>query len=115
MKPKLVWLESNEAHAADGPSNHAERDPTDDFGWFTIGVGMEADPASTIFQVVVSTPKAIPRAKHKKQTKFRGLVIPAYSSESAHEAIKQRVETARVLTWDDLISDLQREMHWEYE
>src|SRR5262245_40282220 len=94
--------------AADRP------EPWDAFGWFTLSIAPQGDPGTNYFYVLVATPAAVSRAKGDAG-RFRGIIVESFEPEVIAQTLRDHVASLQGLTWQDLIDQLRRTMHWEYE
>ena len=114
MKALIESLMSN-AHPVGAEAQlHAERDPSDDFGWFSVRVGADGGVGTSDFQVVVSTPAAISRARFADGTRFKGLVLLSYCPTAAREIIRSKVESVEGRDYAEIVQKLREFMFWEY-
>ncbi|HKA08386.1 MAG TPA: Imm8 family immunity protein [Gemmataceae bacterium] len=88
--------------------------PWDDFGWFTLSIAPVGDPGSDYFQVLISTPAAVSRAKAGSRT-FRGLVVASFEPAVIAQTLRDHIASLQAHTWQDLVDQLRRTMLWEYE
>jgi hypothetical protein len=93
----------------------AERaDPWDDFGWFTLAIGPEGDPGSDWFQVLVTTPAAVSRAKGNAKA-FQGIIVESFQPAVIIQTLQEYVASLKGLSWQELVDQLRQTMLWEYE
>jgi hypothetical protein len=115
MKAVIESLMSNVHPQEDEVHLHSERDPSDDFGWFSVRVGTADGIGTTDFQVVVATPRATPRAEFPGNTRFKGLVLQSYSPDAARDLIHSKVEETEGRDYSAIIEKLRAFMFWEYD
>jgi len=101
--------DSWEAFAA---SEHPE--PWDDFGWFVLGIGLEGQEGTTLFQALIATPAAASRAKGDDRHR-RVLIVDSFEPHALAAALRDHVSLITAHTWDDIVERLRRTMYWEYE
>jgi len=89
-------------------------EPWDHFGWFTVVIGTEGGSGGDLFQVLVTTPAAVSRSR-RGTCDFRVLVVDSFEPEVIARAIRDYVASVTGNTWDELVTQLQRVMYWEYE
>jgi hypothetical protein len=93
----------------------AERaEPWDDFGWFSLSIGLERDPGTEIFQVLVATPAAVSRAMGKC-SRFRGIIVESFEAEIIAGALREHVSAVTGGAWPAIVEQLRQFMFWEYE
>ena len=115
MKALIESLISN-AHPEEAEAQlHSERDPADDFGWFSVRVGAEGAVGASDFQVVVSTHSAMTRARFAGGARFKGLVLQTYSPAAARQIIRSKVESVEGRDYDEIVGKLRAFMFWEYD
>ena len=113
IEVQIDWIEPTDFLGWDEFEEFSAYDPLDHFQWFTICVSEAKKDRGTNFDVLVSTPKAIGRAK-KKNEKFKGLVIDSFSPTEAKNAIEQKVNKGRYYSYHDIVESLKVDMYWEY-
>ena len=86
----------------------------DDDSWFTITVGVEGEEGGNNFQVHVATPKAIGRIK-QDVGRFKDLIVEEFTPQNIETVIRDAVDRASGLTWNDGVNRLRKLMFWEYE
>lgn len=93
-------------------------DPYDDFSWFTLTIGLAGglmgEEAGNNFQVCVSTPRAVSRAK-KIGNHVPGILVDQFDAKSVEFAIRKRVSTIEAHSWMQIVEQLRQFMIWEYE
>lgn len=88
-------------------------DPWDDYGGFTVTVGEVGDEAGSNFQVCVATPRAVGRMKRLDERP--GILVDHYDPETVERAIIEKVTALKGNDYQDVIDQLRKFMHWEYE
>ena len=88
-------------------------DPYDDFGWFHVTVGATDIEGGNDFQLCVSTPRAVNRAKHDGTVP--GILVDRFDAQSVHDAVHARINSIEVHTWDQIVNECRTFMRWEYE
>ncbi len=88
-------------------------DPFDDFGWFHVTVGATDVEGGNDFQLCVSTPRAVNRAK--LDGAIPGILVDRFDAQSVHNAVHVRICSIEVHTWDQIVDECRTFMHWEYE
>jgi hypothetical protein len=89
-------------------------EPWDEFAWFVLGIGPKGQEGSDLFQVLVTTPAAVSRAKgHDKHRRF--LVVESFEPELLARSLREYVSSATSPTWDRIVERLRVHMYWEYE
>lgn len=111
MQAEVKWIEPNDC--ANWAAFTTE-DPLDDFGWFTLGIGDTDSEGDETFQVLISTPAAIPRAQGNA-SRFRGLITPQLTVEDIQATLHRHVSSVSGTTWNEVVSQLRRTMDWEYD
>ena len=89
-------------------------DPWDDFGWFTLSISGDGMEGADLFQVVVSTPRAVSRAKGNGG-RFRGVIVDSFDPDTIARTLRDQVSSINGLAWSDIVDQLQQSMFWEYE
>ena len=113
MEAEIQHLESNDFTNWSDFERYESADPCDDYGWFHVTVGPLGMEGGNDFQVCVATPRAVGRVK---QAGFApGILVDHFDAESVHNAIHARVTSINGHTWNDIVDQLRRFMHWEYE
>jgi hypothetical protein len=84
------------------------------FGWFTLSIGPEGDPGTDLFQVLVSTPAAASRARGDAK-QFHGIIVESFEPTVIAQALREHVASVNGLSWQELVDQLRRKMHWESE
>ena len=92
---------------------HVSPDPYDDFGWFHVTVGATDVNGGNDFQVCVSTPRAVNRAK--QDGRVPGILVDRFDAQSVHDAVHDRIHAIEAHTWDQIVDECRTFMHWEYE
>jgi hypothetical protein len=114
VKAELRSIESNDFLDWEEFAATERVNPWDDFGWFTVSIGPEGDPGSNWFQVLVSTPSAVPRAKGNAK-RFRGIIVESFEPTVIARSLQEYIASLKGLTWQELVDQLRQTMHWEYE
>jgi Immunity protein 8 len=114
MRAELRAIDPNDYPGWDAFAAADRPTPWDDFGWFTVSIAPEGDPGADNFQVLISTPAAISRAK-ADSGRFRGLVVDSFGPQVIARTLRDHIASLQALTWEDLVDQLRRTMHWEYE
>ena len=114
MRAELRAIDPNDHLGWDAFVAAERPEPWDDFGWFTLSIGPEGDPGTSYFQVLVSTPAAVSRAKGELG-RFQGLIVDSFEPGVVETTLREYVSSLQGLTWQDLVEQLRRTMHWEYE
>ncbi len=89
-------------------------EPWDEFAWFQLDIGPEGQEGATCFQVLVTTPAAVRRAKGDDKHR-RLLVVESFEPELLLKSLREYVSTAASRTWDETVERLRAHMYWEYE
>jgi hypothetical protein len=114
MKAELKDVSSNDIFEWDAFKQYRPVDPLDDFGWFTLGIGIEGKEGADYFQVVVATPRAVGRVK-RQHGSFPGFTVPLFDPEAIERALKDWVAQFSGPTWEHIVSQLRKSALWEYE
>ena len=78
-------------------------DPYDDFGWFHETVGATDIEGGNDFQLCLSFPRAVNRAKYDGAAP--GLLVDRFDAQSVHNAVHVRIESIEVQTWDQIVKE----------
>ena len=118
MRAELRDVSPNDYPGWEAFASSERPEPWDDFGWFELSIGPEGDKGCDLFQVLVTTPAAVSRAKldckrHHKE--FRCLLVETFEPDVIAKALRDHVSGLTALTWDGLVKQLRRSMYWEYE
>jgi hypothetical protein len=89
-------------------------DPYDAFSWFSVNIGPEGEKASHIFEVLVSTPKAIQRAAGRGK-RFRGVIVPIFEAATIESKLTEIIQNTSGENWIEIARKLSKAMQWEYE
>ncbi len=115
MKPQVTQIVPDDFHHWDEFAEYASDDLSDDWGAFTVNIGLDPCDPGEVYGVVVATPAAIPRIKQEWGRPFKGLVINQFDSESVKQAIEGYVSQVTAISWEEVRRHLQKVMTWEYE
>jgi Immunity protein 8 len=114
MRAELRHISPNEFPDWQSFASAAHPEPWDEFGWFVLDIGVEGQEGTTLFEALVATPAAVPRAKSNDKQR-RVLVVDSFEPEALAAALKGHVSAVNAHTWDDVVEQLRRNMYWEYE
>ena len=106
-------LEPNDHDGWSAFAAHESADPYDDYGWFHITVGATDTDGGNDFQLCVSTPRAVSRAKSDGRTP--GILVDRFDAKSVHDAVHNRIQSIEAHSWDQIVDECRTFMHWEYE
>lgn len=113
IEAEIHSLESNDFPDWEQFLEHAERDPYDAYGWFHVTIGTVGVQGGNDFQVCVSTPRAVGRAKQAGCVP--GVLVDRFDAASVQAAVKEKVVSIQASTWEQLVDQLRTFMRWEYE
>ena len=106
-------LETNDHDDWSAFAAHESVDPYDDFGWFHVTIGATGIEGGNDFQLCVSTPRAVTRAKHDGAVP--GILVDRFDAQSVYDAVHARIKSIEFHTWDQIVNECRTFMHWEYE
>ena len=106
-------LEPNDHDGWSAFAAHESADPYDDYGWFHVTVGATDTDGGNDFQLCVSTPRAVSRAKSDGRTP--GILVDRFDAKSVHDAVHNRIQSIEAHSWDQIVDECRTFMHWEYE
>ncbi|WP_254507514.1 Imm8 family immunity protein [Anatilimnocola floriformis] len=89
-------------------------DPWDAHGSFTLRIGSEGSLGADLFDVNVSTSAAAGRARGKARY-FRGILVEQFTAEVVERTLREYVEGLKGNDWQQILDQLRKVMHWEYE
>lgn len=111
---ELKSISSNDFVEWDDFLKHLPADPFDECGWFDVTIGEVGVRGGNDFQVLVSTTKAIKRARSGNR-RFKGIVVDEFTPSKVTEAIERAIKDAASMTWDETLSKLREFGDWEYD
>ena len=106
-------LETNDHDDWSAFAEYESIDPYDDFGWFHVTVGATDIEGGNDFQLCVSTPRAVRRAKLAGA--IPGILVDRFDAQSVRDAVHARIDSIVVHTWDQIVNECRAFMHWEYD
>ena len=98
MRAEVKTTSPNDHLSWDKFAQHESGDPYDDFGWFHVNVGLVGEDAGNDFQVCVSTPRAVGRAKHAGDAP--GILVERFDAESVRRAIHDQIAAVTGHSWE---------------
>lgn len=113
MKAVIHHLESNNHADWDDFVQYRSPDPYDDYGWFHLTIGATGVTGGNDFQVCVATQRAVGRIKRKGFVP--GILVDEFDPAIVEKAIRDRVDSVCVHSWEQIVDHLREFMHWEYE
>jgi hypothetical protein len=114
LHPELQHISPNDYASWEAFAAAEHPEPWDEFAWFVLSIGLEGQEGSTLFQVLVTTPAAVARAKgNDKQRRF--LVVESFEPELLAKSLREYVSSVACHTWDEIVERLRAHMYWEYE
>jgi hypothetical protein len=113
VRAELRSIEPNDFLGWQAFAAAPHEEPWDDFGWFMLGIGPLGEEGSDLFQVLVTTPAAIPRLEADKRRRM--FIVDSFEPDSLAHTLRDYVASISGLSWMDIVRQLQRTMHWEYE
>jgi hypothetical protein len=113
MRAELRHISPNDYRNWEAFASAERPEPWDDFGWFVVEIAPEGDKGSTAFQVLVTTPAAVTRAKGDSKHR-RFLLVDSFEPDAVAKALREYVAGISAHTWDEIVEKLQRCMYWEY-
>ncbi|MEM1026640.1 MAG: Imm8 family immunity protein [Planctomycetota bacterium] len=114
MRAQLRFIQSNDTLDWDTFAERVSREPWNDWGWFTLGIGPENEEGTDLFHVAVCTGAA----KHKTidgHKEFRGIVVDSFEPDTIKRELHKFVDSITGLDWPHCVHQLQGSLHWEYE
>jgi hypothetical protein len=114
LKPELCHIKPNHYPSWDDFAAAEHPEPWNEFAWFELTIGVEGQVGADLFQALVATHTALPRARAKYK-KHRFLVVESFEPQMLETALRKHVESCADYTWDDIVERLRCEMYWEYE
>ena len=112
VEPKSI--SSNDFFEWDDFLKYVSPNPFDECGWFDVTIGEVGVSGGTEFQVLVSTPKAIKRARSDNR-RFKGIVVDEFTPSKVTEVIERAIKDAASMTWGETLSKLREFGDWEYD
>ncbi len=112
LKAKVYSIRSND-HTIDF-FRYEPIDPWDDFAWFSVDVGTTDMNGQDAFQCLVTTT----RARHRAiagSTDSRCVVVDPFSPQLIVDTLTDRINGIEGIEWCNVVDQLRRFMHWEYE
>jgi len=113
IRAEIHSLESNDHTDWSDFVAHESPDPYDVFGWFHVTIGANDIDGGNDFQVCVSTPRAVNRAKVSGSVP--GILVDRFDAQSIQTAVHDRVTAIKAHTWDQFVDELRTFMRWEYD
>ncbi|MEZ6116800.1 MAG: Imm8 family immunity protein [Pirellulaceae bacterium] len=113
MQAEIHQLESNDHVEWNDFVQYQSPDPYDDYGWFHVTIGATGVPGGNDFQVCVATPRAVGRIK--RDGFVPGILVDQFDAATVEKVIRDRVESVRGHSWDEVVNQLRDFMRWEYE
>jgi hypothetical protein len=89
-------------------------EPWDEFAWFVLEIGAEGQEGSNLFQILVATHAAVPRAKGT-DTHRRVLVVDSFEPKALETALRSYISLLAANNWDQIVERLRTNMYWEFE
>jgi hypothetical protein len=114
LHPVLRHISPNDYDSWEAFCAAEHPEPWDEYAWFVLDIGLEDQPGTDLFQVLVATPKAVSRAKGKGRHR-RVLVVESFEPAALDAALRSHVASVVAHTWDEIVERLRRNMYWEYE
>jgi hypothetical protein len=115
MRAELKFILPNEVTISwDEYAKKAVADPYDAWSWLSLNIGPEGEKASDIFQVLVSTPRAVQRAAGRGK-RFRGLIVPIFDAATIESKLTEIIQNTSGESWIEIAEKLSKVMQWEYE
>jgi hypothetical protein len=113
LQAEVHSLESNDHCDWATFAKHKVPDPYDDYGWFQVTVGTAGIHGDNDFQVCVATPRAVSRLRQAGMEP--GILVDNFDAATVRKAIVDRVSSVSADTWEQIVDELRKFMHWEYE
>jgi hypothetical protein len=116
MRAEMKWISPNDFINWESfvSSDRREQEVWDDFGWFSLDIGSEGEDGTETFQVLVSTPAAVSRAKGDRK-RFRGIIVDEFKPDIIRKSLTDYVSSVVGISWSEVVEQLRRWMYWEYE
>jgi len=114
MRAELKHIDPNDYPGWDAFASSERPEPWDDFGWFTLYIGRDGGVGADMFQVLLSTPAAVSRAKSGRAD-FRVLIVDLFEPDVIATKLREYVSSFTANSWHNIVKQLRRSMYWEYE
>lgn len=113
MKAEIYYLASNDHADWADFVRYRSPDPYDDYGWFHLTIGAAGVIGGNDSQVCIATPRDISRIRNRGFVP--GIMVDKFDPAIVEKAIRDRIDSIRVQSWEQLVDRLREFMHWEYE
>lgn len=114
MRAELRRLETNDFSTWDEFASAERPDPFDCSGWFSCGIGPNAESGTENFQFVAATPDAVSRLQGDRP-RLRLLVVAEFTRESIEHMLREHIFKITGHSWSEISSQIRKTMYSEYE
>ena len=114
MHAELRWLETNDFRSWDEFAAAERPDPFDCSGWFSCGIGLDAEEGTENFRFLAATRGAVVRVQQERR-RLRFLVVDEFTKESIEHALRQHISGIKGNSSQEISSQLRKTMYSEYE
>ncbi len=83
-------------------------------GWFTLNIGIYGEEASDIFDVMVSTPRALGNVRRSIKSK-KCFVVEKFDRQTIENTLSEYINSITGKDWLEIVNQLLKNMKWEYE